>query len=106
MDKLTLNIINDDEYPIPSKEYLLKCFELVTSKHNIDQAEVNINIVSNSEIKNISSLGCSTVGTEDEKGTGLGLSICKEFIENHKGELKIESQVGVGSCFSFDLPSV
>lgn len=43
-------------------------------------------------------------GTANEGGTGLGLLLIKEFIEKNKGNLTVESQVGVGSTFSFELP--
>jgi len=46
----------------------------------------------------------STPGTHDEKGTGLGLLLCKEFIELHGGNIRIESQPGKGSLFAFTLP--
>lgn len=35
------------------------------------------------------------------KGLGLGLSIVKEFVEELRGELYVESQIGVGSKFIF-----
>lgn len=37
-------------------------------------------------------------------GTGLGLSISKRFVELHGGKMWVDSQLGVGSTFSFDLP--
>ncbi len=37
-------------------------------------------------------------------GTGLGLTITKQYIELLGGELKVESQEGVGSKFYFSIP--
>ena len=37
-------------------------------------------------------------------GTGLGLAICRQFVSLLGGDLKLQSQLGVGSTFSFDLP--
>lgn len=43
-------------------------------------------------------------GTANEKGTGLGLMICKEFIDKHHGIIRLESEVGKGTKFTFSLP--
>lgn len=37
-------------------------------------------------------------------GTGLGLTICKRLTELMGGQLTVESVLGEGSCFSFELP--
>jgi signal transduction histidine kinase len=42
--------------------------------------------------------------TDKPQGSGLGLTISKEIIERHNGQIWLESQVGVGSTFSFSLP--
>jgi signal transduction histidine kinase len=42
--------------------------------------------------------------TGGEKSTGMGLTIVRKIIEEHKGTLTVESEVGVGSTFSFTLP--
>jgi signal transduction histidine kinase len=43
-------------------------------------------------------------GTDGELSTGLGLFLCKEFIEKHNGTLRVESEEGKGSTFSFTVP--
>ncbi len=37
-------------------------------------------------------------------GTGLGLALVKDIVELHGGTVGLTSEVGVGSCFTFDLP--
>ena len=41
---------------------------------------------------------------KDEESTGLGLSFVREVIEQHGGAVKLESEEGQGSKFSFTLP--
>ena len=44
----------------------------------------------------------STKGVE---GTGLGLSISYGIIRNHKGTIRVESTVNVGTAFTIELPA-
>jgi CheY-like chemotaxis protein/anti-sigma regulatory factor (Ser/Thr protein kinase) len=45
-------------------------------------------------------------GDQDQakKGTGLGLAISKQIIDNQGGSISVKSELGKGSCFTFELP--
>ena len=39
-----------------------------------------------------------------KQGFGLGLSICKSILDKIGGEIWVESELGIGSCFYFSIP--
>ncbi|WP_406660270.1 ATP-binding protein [Methanolobus sp. ZRKC3] len=40
----------------------------------------------------------------NHEGTGLGLSIVKNYLDMHNGKIWVESELGKGSTFIFEIP--
>ena len=42
--------------------------------------------------------------TKGDNGTGLGLSVVREIVTSYGGALTVDSELGKGTTFAFDLP--
>ena len=47
-----------------------------------------------------------TGNRHDAKGFGLGLAYVKKIIDLHKGEIRVDSEYGKGTCFVITLPVI
>lgn len=47
----------------------------------------------------------SSMGTNQEKGSGLGLMLVKDFIVQHGGHIRVDSEPEKGACFYFTIPA-
>lgn len=79
--------------------------DAVTNEFTFTVADAGVGIAQN-DIHKIFDIAShvSSPGTNDEKGTGLGLMLCKEFVELHRGSIKVDSTLGKGSRFHFNIP--
>ena len=46
----------------------------------------------------------SISGTNNEKGSGIGLILVKDFVTQHGGTLRVESEIRKGTCIFFTIP--
>ncbi len=73
--------------------------ELLVRDHGVGIAE--------DKLRHIFDPFFSTKRGPDESGkggTGLGLSTARDIIESHRGRIRVESTVGVGTAFTIKLP--
>jgi len=81
------------------------CVRLITTKEkgNVIKFDVIDNGAGMDE-DIMKKLFTSFFSTKGHRGTGLGLMVTRKHIEEHQGDIKVESQPGKGTTFSFRLP--
>ncbi len=84
--------------PDAGKQCSHKCLEISVSDTGIGLSPESIERLFKTENQ------ISVAGTHNEQGAGLGLMLVKEMTERHGGTLKVSSEEGKGSVFSFTIP--
>jgi len=72
--------------------------EISVKDNGVGMTEEDVENLFGIDVKN------SSIGTANEQGSGLGLILCKDFVEKHKGEIWVKSEVNKGSEFIFTIP--
>jgi signal transduction histidine kinase/ligand-binding sensor domain-containing protein len=110
MGRVLLNLFNNAFYAV-SEEAKTQTGEynpeiLISTKKILDKIEIRVkdngNGISPKVIDKIFQPFFTTKPTG--QGTGLGLSLSYDIIKNHGGELKVDSNEGVGAEFTILLP--
>jgi len=100
------NLLNNAiKFSFPNSSILVT-LNLANGEHIISVRDTGIGIKPD-DIKNLFNPNERSInkGTLNEKGTGLGLTICKDFVDTMGGRLRVESEFGQGTVFSFTIPA-
>jgi PAS domain S-box-containing protein len=101
LNQVFLNIFVNSKQAIKDKgEITITTFQKDQKVH-IEIRDTGVGI-SKEQLTKIFDPGFTTKGVG--VGTGLGLSICYQIIRDHKGEIKVASEIGKGSIFTIILP--
>lgn len=73
------------------------CYEITVADSGVGMSVDDIDKLFNAETH------FTRPGTQREKGVGIGLLLTKEFVETNHGSIMVNSQLGVGTAFTFTL---
>lgn len=79
------------QFPIPNSRL---CFEVSDTGPGIAQEEIDSLFTPFSQ---------TATGQQSSEGTGLGLSICRSFVQLMGGTITVNSTLGEGATFEFDI---
>jgi len=72
----------------------------------LDIIDTGVGISSQDQTRLFSRFFRASDMADDVRGLGLGLYVTKAIVEAHEGEIRVESEKGVGSTFSIILPAL
>ena len=109
MQQVIFNLLINSVDALPAGgEIKIKIYEKSIPELYLDQAACVIEIadtgigISKDNLSRIFEPFFTT--KRDKKGTGLGLSVAKMIVENHKGNLEVESELGKGTVVRIMIP--
>ncbi len=102
LNQVFLNILNNAQQAIEGRGTIT-----IRTQARADEVVVEIadtgSGINEEDLARVFEPGFTTKGVG--VGTGLGLSICYQIVQDHKGRIEVESQVGKGTSFRIFLPT-
>jgi PAS domain S-box-containing protein len=77
---------------------------VVAARELSDQVEITVKDVGNGMDASQKSRALDLFYTTRTGGTGLGLNLCRRIVENHRGKIDIESELGQGTTVRIRIP--
>jgi len=94
--------ITDDQEPITNnKQQTTNNKQPITIQFEVE--DTGSGIATEEQEQLFQAFSQTQTGKDTQEGTGLGLAISRQFVQLMGGEIKVNSQVGVGSNFIFDI---
>lgn len=80
--------------------------QIKVSTRSLDEYHIQLKVCDNGDgiPESIKNWIFEPYATGKPKGTGLGLSIVKKIVDEHHGEIQVESSPETGTCFIIQLP--
>jgi PAS domain S-box-containing protein len=101
LNQVFLNLLNNARQAIDGEG-------VITIETSGSESHVSIRFtdtgggIAKADLERIFDPGFTTKGVR--VGTGLGLSICYQIVEDHRGRIEVESELGKGTTFTVVLP--
>jgi len=102
MRQVFLNLVKNAEDAMPDGGNLVVRTRFKKGNVEVEISDSGCGIPAE-DVKNIFEPFFTTKGV---KGTGLGLSVSYGIVKNYNGEIKVESEPGVGTTFTIQLPVI
>jgi signal transduction histidine kinase len=81
----------------------------VAVEHDLATGQLRIEVADNGagiENADLERIFNAFESRKGNRGTGLGLPVSRKILREHGGDIRVESQLGVGSRFTLELPAV
>jgi len=104
LNQVIINLIKNAIEAIEEKPVLKNEFIFISTRFQSEKLIIRIKDTGVGMSEELKGKVFNKFYTTKAGGTGLGLGVCKKIIENHKGCIHIESEIGKGTEFILELP--